>query len=215
MPDVAGNAGGGYVIYYAGAKIAPLVGTSCVAPLYAGLLAQIVSGMGKRVGWLNPVLYAPPYRVVCRDLYDGVNNADLDSPGYIAGSGWDACTGFGVLDGTALYDVLIALIKLQGEFVSQPGLPEVYRMAGGAPIYVSSWEDVGGPQPVNSLEGEWTDTPLDGTYLQGYTTNFVYRVAGGAPIYVTNWDHIGARRPLPLSIRSRWIVQVRRLPSTI
>ena len=81
-----------------------------------------------------------------------------------------------------------------GTFVSHGG--HVYRIAGGAPIWVSDWSRVGGPQPTRALsDAEFAslrNQPVDGTFISSPPPpagrGEVYRVAGGAPIYVTfNW----------------------------
>ena len=86
-----------------------------------------------------------------------------------------------------------------GRFVSYNG--DVFRIAGGAPVYVSNWDHVGGnPGNVRALTtGEFAalrQYPVDGTLISGWAPGdpdhgSVYRVAGGAPIYVSSWSHIG------------------------
>ncbi|KQY59770.1 hypothetical protein ASD11_09540 [Aeromicrobium sp. Root495] len=87
-------------------------------------------------------------------------------------------------------------VDRDGDFVSYAG--KVYRMAGGAPIYVSSWDPFGGPQPTRALsDQEWASlrvTPRDGTTLAGRTSGRVYVVAGGAPQYVSSFEAIGGPR---------------------
>jgi uncharacterized protein YbaR (Trm112 family) len=79
-----------------------------------------------------------------------------------------------------------------GSFVSYNG--RVYRIAGGAPIYVSNWADVGGSQPTTALSQAQFDAlpqyPADGSFVTG-ASGRVYRIAGGAPIYVSNWADVG------------------------
>ena len=81
-----------------------------------------------------------------------------------------------------------------GTFVSHGG--HVYRIAGGAPIWVSDWSRVGGPQPTRALsDAEFAslrNQPVDGTFISSPPPpagrGEVYRVAGGAPTYVSfNW----------------------------
>jgi hypothetical protein len=43
---------------------------------------------------------------VFRDIADGRSNAVSGAPGYTAGSGRDACTGWGSVDGLALLNYL-------------------------------------------------------------------------------------------------------------
>jgi kumamolisin len=109
VPDVAGIAGGqaGYSIHLAGRDIRGVVGTSAVAPLYAGLVARINQALGQPVGYLNPILYRTlAARGVCRDITDGDNDATGSAGAYRAARGWDACTGWGSIDGTRLLEAL-------------------------------------------------------------------------------------------------------------
>jgi kumamolisin len=109
IPDVAGNASpfSGYNITADGVT-QPIGGTSGVAPLYAGLVALLNANLGKAVGYLNPTLYSLGTTGVFRDIADGVSNATEGAPGYTSVSGWDACTGFGSVDGQALLTALRA-----------------------------------------------------------------------------------------------------------
>ena len=110
VPDVGGNAdpASGYWVTINGRK--NLVGgTSATAPLYAGLVALINASLPTRVGYLNPKLYSygkSPNLGVFRDVKDGVSNATGGAPGYKSGPGWDACTGWGSIKGTALLNAL-------------------------------------------------------------------------------------------------------------
>jgi kumamolisin len=100
VPDVAGDASpeSGYTILVDGTQEV-VGGTSAVAPLWAGLIALLNQQLGKKVGFLNPQIYAfgegPFY-----DITSG-NNGD-----YSAGTGWDACTGLGSPNGQALLTAL-------------------------------------------------------------------------------------------------------------
>jgi len=102
VPDIAGNAdpSSGYELILNGAPTGPWGGTSAVAPLYAGLVALLNATLGQPVGYLNYNLYtfAGPY--VYRDIVSGNNGL------YSAKPGWDACTGFGSVDGTAIANAL-------------------------------------------------------------------------------------------------------------
>jgi kumamolisin len=95
VPDVAGDADPetGYVVRVDGTDTV-IGGTSAVAPLWAALLARINGSTGKTAGFVNPLLYANAQ--ACRDVTQG-NNGD-----YAAKQGWDACTGLGSPNGSAL-----------------------------------------------------------------------------------------------------------------
>jgi kumamolisin len=101
VPDVAGNADPttGYQIY-SGGQPQVVGGTSAVAPLWAALISRLAEATGQRFGLVQPALYAgvtPGAEVPgFRDITSGNNGA------YAAGPGWDACSGLGSPDGTAL-----------------------------------------------------------------------------------------------------------------
>jgi kumamolisin len=102
VPDVAGNADPhtGWLVGD-GLNDHPFGGTSAVAPLWAGLVAQLNQHLGTRAGFLNPLLYEPLDRPVFNDVPRGGNGA------YRARRGrWDACTGHGTPRGSALLDAL-------------------------------------------------------------------------------------------------------------
>ena len=105
VPDVAGNADPvtGYLVVVDG-KQQPIGGTSAVAPLWAGLIARLAQATGKRLGLLQPMLYAGAAAAApapgFNDIVQGNNGA------YKAGPGWDACTGLGSPNGDALLNLL-------------------------------------------------------------------------------------------------------------
>lgn len=98
VPDIAGDAdpATGYQIYVDG-KDAVFGGTSAVSPLWAALTLLLNEKLGKPVGFINPTLYAKarPGDTLF-DITSGNNGA------YSAAPGWDACTGLGSPNGTAL-----------------------------------------------------------------------------------------------------------------
>jgi glycoside hydrolase-like protein len=85
-----------------------------------------------------------------------------------------------------------------GTFVQEAGSTDVYRVAGGAPLLVTSWAPYGGPQPVTTLSAEQFAQlrayPADGTFVQT-TTELNYRFAGGAPFAVSSWSVFGGIQP--------------------
>lgn len=84
-----------------------------------------------------------------------------------------------------------------GQFVSYAG--NVYRIAGGAPLYVSTWSVFGGGQPTTELSDAQFNAlrtyPADGTFVNGQSTGRVFRFAGGAPQYVGSWNSFGGPQP--------------------
>jgi kumamolisin len=99
VPDVAGVADPqtGYRVRVDGADMV-IGGTSAVAPLWAALIARLAQATGKRFGLMQPALYAQPGAF--RDVTSGNNGT------FHAGPGWDACTGLGSPNGTALLKAL-------------------------------------------------------------------------------------------------------------
>jgi kumamolisin len=76
-------------------------GTSAVAPLMAALVALLNQAKKKNVGFLNPLLYANAGALL-HDVTVGTNAITNTVKGYQAGPGWDACSGLGTPDGTAI-----------------------------------------------------------------------------------------------------------------
>jgi len=80
-----------------------------------------------------------------------------------------------------------------------------YRVAGGAPLLVSSWAGFGGAQRAVLID-QWdidnagnplahlNPFPANGTFLRT-TTGAIYRVAGGAALGVSSWARVGGVRP--------------------
>jgi len=116
VPDVAADAdpATGYQVRVDGSEIV-IGGTSAVAPLWAALVARLAQGTGRPLGLLNTALYAGlasgSAASGLRDIVSGDNGA------YAAAVGWDACTGLGVPDGTAL----LARLRAAG---GQPATPQ-------------------------------------------------------------------------------------------
>jgi kumamolisin len=91
LPDVSSLADPEtpYVILSANGQLGGVGGTSAAAPLWSALIARCNQALGARVGYLNPLLYSQMSTGVLRDITQGNNGA------YQAGTGWDACSGFG------------------------------------------------------------------------------------------------------------------------
>jgi kumamolisin len=109
IPDIAGNAALASILYdvFVGANANGFYGTSAVAPLYAGLIATLNESLGYQIGFLNPILYFYGDQI-CNDVTLGNNDPEDGSgaPYFEATAGWDACTGWGSIDGTKLYNTL-------------------------------------------------------------------------------------------------------------
>jgi kumamolisin len=100
VPDVSGDADPetGYIVIVDGSQQV-VGGTSAVAPLWAAFIALVNQQLGKPIGFVNPLLYQAPESDF-RDIVTGNNG------GYSAAPGWDACTGLGSPNGTALVSAL-------------------------------------------------------------------------------------------------------------
>ena len=73
---------------------------------HGGAGRRLNQACSKNVGFLNPLLYSAADAI--DDVTSGTNAITGTLPGYDAGPGWDACTGMGTPDGTALLAALQA-----------------------------------------------------------------------------------------------------------
>jgi kumamolisin len=117
LPDVAANAdwnASPYLLVVDG-KMQPNGGTSAATPLWAALITLInaARGPGKRIGYLTPLLYQNTLgggaigAAGCTDVVTGDNNTATVG-GYSATRGYDAVSGWGTPNGTALASALPA-----------------------------------------------------------------------------------------------------------
>lgn len=116
VPDLSANAdwnASPYLLVVDGGS-QPNGGTSAATPLMAALIALINAQLpaGTRVGYLTPVLYGKDKTgakivgsMVCADVVSG-NNTTAKAGGYSAGPGYDAASGWGTPNGTALLAAL-------------------------------------------------------------------------------------------------------------
>jgi kumamolisin len=105
IPDVAANADPdtGYRVLITGDESHLIGGTSAVPPLLAGLIARINQSLSRQVGYLNPLLYE---KLALQKIFNDVTEGN--NFGYSAKPGYDACTGWGSIDGTQLLHALEA-----------------------------------------------------------------------------------------------------------
>jgi hypothetical protein len=141
VPDVALTAGEIYVIVDSQANTAS--GTSCAAPLWAGVAALINQQAAQRgqppVGFLNPAIYALSRGIDYGDIFHDItvgNNTNLVSEtNYSATPGFDLCTGWGTPAGTNLINALTVPQALgilpQTNFVA--------RGLAGGPFSATNW----------------------------------------------------------------------------
>jgi kumamolisin len=97
IPDVSANASSltGYLIWSDGVTMS-MGGTSAAAPLWAALIACLNEALGRRIGYLTPLLYTQgALRAgAVFSVVDG-DNKSPEGKGYNARKAWDACTGLG------------------------------------------------------------------------------------------------------------------------
>jgi len=111
VPDVSGHAASYQIFFFGQTSFA--LGTSAVAPLWAGLIALVNQTMApRRVGLPHAKLYGRP--TAFNDITAGNNGA------YSARAGWDACTGLGspkqvqlALSGLATTEPMTGVVHLQ------------------------------------------------------------------------------------------------------
>lgn len=80
-------------------------------------------------------------------------------------------------------------------YVQVSGSSQIYEIAGGAPLYVSNWADVGGSHPYTVISQQQFDalngTPANGTFIRDAGSGGIWEVAGGAPLYVSSCATLG------------------------
>ena len=102
VPDVAINASpsSGYQAVIDG-QTTVIGGTSSAAPLWAGLIALLNQGLGKNLGFFNPLLYKT---IGSTDAFNPIPRGE----GFHTQSGWNPLTGWGTPDGKKLLAALRA-----------------------------------------------------------------------------------------------------------
>jgi len=112
VPDVALTAYGVFVVADEQENMG--IGTSCAAPLWAGVAALMNQQAAQRgeapVGFLNPAVYAlcrgTNYPALFHDIIQGNNTNDTSPTNFFATPGYDLCTGWGTPAGTNLINAL-------------------------------------------------------------------------------------------------------------
>ena len=137
LPDVALTAENVYVQYGNGTS-GTFGGTSCAAPLWAGLAAlmneQSLSAGRPAIGFVNPSIYrigqGADYNTDFHDITTG-NNVSQNSPNnFYAGAGYDLCTGWGTPAGQSLINAIAGLPDSLG--ISPPTGFSATATVGGA-----------------------------------------------------------------------------------
>ncbi len=189
VPDVALAADDVYIICDGQGGLA--AGTSCAAPLWAGLTALInqqAAQIGQPpVGLLNPALYAlgqgANYAVVFHDITSGNNTNFCNTANFYAGPGFDLCTGWGTPTGTNLVNALTTPDYLG---ILPPTSFSMSALAGG-PFAQTNWIiTVTNSGPTNldwalgSVPAWLTVSTVNGTLAASDSTNVVLQLADAA-----------------------------------
>lgn len=109
---------------YQGDSTGSVDGTSIVAPFYAGLMAVIQSALGTSPGFLNPILYElamgpnPPFNTITTgNNWSGDNTPYFLASNKVNGTTYDACSGWGSVDGTKLLNGIASLLFPQQLYI--------------------------------------------------------------------------------------------------
>ena len=142
IPDVALAADNIHVLYGNGTSDT-FGGTSCAAPLWAGLAALMNEQAGSAgrptVGFINPATYAigngAGYSAGFHDITSGDNTRPSSAGKFYAVTGYDLCTGWGTPAGQELINAIA-------------GLPDSLRISPAAGVSITGTP--GGPFNVTS-----------------------------------------------------------------
>ncbi|HVF03435.1 MAG TPA: M23 family metallopeptidase [Frankiaceae bacterium] len=87
---------------------------------------------------------------------------------------------------------------VEGLFIRNAANGRVYRIAGGAPIYVSTWDAFGGPKPTYDVDDAYLRAlrpwPRD-MFLRGSRSGRVFRVVSGHRYHIDSWTPYGGVQP--------------------
>lgn len=113
---------------------------------------------------------------------------------------------------TAITSAQLASLRrypVDGTYVRSGPTGPNFRIAGGAPIYITHWANVGGPQPSTVIDpaaianagvgGDWSHLswyPTSPTYLQGIGQGAVFQVVNGVPTFLRSWSLVGGVKPV-------------------
>jgi GDSL-like Lipase/Acylhydrolase family len=76
----------------------------------------------------------------------------------------------------------------------------IYRIAGGAPLWITNWTPLGGPKPTLLVTQAQVDSlqrlPSNNALIRTAEDGRVYVMAGAAPLWLTDWSaHGGVQQP--------------------
>lgn len=222
IPDVALTADNVFVLYGNG-NSGTVGGTSCAAPLWAGLTAlmnqQSLSTGTSTVGFINPAIYAlgksTAYTTSFHDITTGNNTSSSSPTNFYAVSGYDLCTGWGTPAGQSLIN---AIAGLPGALGISPANGFTAAGTPGGPFTI----DFGTILLTNSgatslpwsltITSSWLEASLsNGTLLPAGSTNVTVSLTAHASqlpvgtyrgsLNFTNLDsHVGQTLPFVLAV---------------
>jgi hypothetical protein len=186
IPDVALTADNVFVLYGNGTS-GTVGGTSCAAPLWAGLAAlmnqQSLSGGRSTIGFINPALYAlgksTAYTTSFRDITTGNNTSSSSPTNFYAVSGYDLCTGWGTPAGQSLISAIAGLPDSLG---ISPANGFTATGTPGGPFTI----DFGTIQLTNSgaTSLTWSLT-ITSSWLRASSTSGTLPLAGSSEVIVS------------------------------
>jgi subtilase family serine protease len=199
VPDVSLTSADhdGYIVAQEG-QLEIVAGTSAASPSFAGLLALVVQSTGQRQGNANPILYQlgnNQYKAagpaVFHDITTGNNSVPGDT-GFNAAVGYDACTGLGSVDATAMAAHWITNPASKNAVTAQIASPAAAMVAfqgSGTQTFTATGTD---SNPNEILTYQWTFG--DGTQATGATVTHVYATGSYTstyPVTLTVTDSTG------------------------
>jgi subtilase family serine protease len=202
VPDVAGmvSVSG---IYLNNNPLLQVIGTSLVAPLYAGLWATLQSIFGRSLGIFNATLYQLGAAIVSKDVTLGNNDPGDGSgaPYYSAGPGWDPCTGWGSIDGTQLLTAIAAIMGLGPPSVTSV-FPNSGPLGGGTTVTITGNRLTGAGEldfaGVQLLQGSFT--VVDDNTINVTAPPQAVSVINAGGLHVVVKTPLGASTPSPVDL---------------
>ena len=190
LPDVALAGDEIYFTYNSGTN-GGAAGTSCAAPLWAGLTALVnqqaaAASATNRVGFLNPAFYAiglgTNYAACFNDIQTG-NNIGTGAAGeYYATNGYDLASGWGTPTGTNLINTLApqpcVLLQPVNKYGANGGNVTLSVTAGGQTPLAYQWFYNGASLTAPNVAGAPANTLT--------LTNLTLANAGNFSVAVTN-----------------------------
>ena len=166
-------------------------------------------GAANRSAWGENVAWSSSTGTTAQQLF----TAYMNSPGHRANIlsksfhyvGMGTVAGaHGLFNTTEFTDAVqagqaVTSAPVNGDFVKDASTAVVYRLAGGSPIFVSTWVAFGGIKPVKVISHAQLlalpQYPANGTFLYTANDRHVYEVVGGAPVMVSAWPNVGGVHP--------------------